>query len=427
MTRSTTNSEQLFGEAREVMPGGVNSPVRAFRSVGGTPRVITHGEGGYIFDADGNRYVDLVGSWGPLITGHAHPKVVEAIVGAAGRGSSFGAPCEAETLLAKAVIDSIPVAEKARFVSSGTEAVMTAVRLARGYTGRDRIVVFQGCYHGHSDALLVSGGSGIATLGLASTAGVTKGAVADTFILPLDNDEAIRELFAEHGDTIAAVIIEPIPANSGLLLQRQGFLELLRELTAEAGSLLIFDEVISGFRASRGGAGELFGIAPDLVTLGKIVGGGLPVGAIAGPAKVMNHLAPEGPVYQAGTLSGNPLAMASGLATLELLDEAAYAHLEAMGARLQEGLKAALKAHNLPGDVVRVGSILWLTFAAEAPRAAWSNDDAVAAYAKFHAAMLDEGVYMAPSAYEVAFVGIAHGEEEIDAVIAAANRAMEAM
>ncbi|MBU0549878.1 glutamate-1-semialdehyde 2,1-aminomutase [Myxococcota bacterium] len=424
---STKRSEALFAEARQLMPGGVNSPVRAFRSVGGTPRVLVEGKGAYVTDADDNRYIDLVGSWGPLIAGHAHPKVVSAITAAAQRGTTFGAPCPDEIELARRVIQAVPIAEKARFVSSGTEAVMTAVRLARGFTKRDRVVVFQGCYHGHSDALLVSGGSGIATLGLASTAGVTAGAVADTFILPLDDEEAVNRLFDEHGATLAAVLIEPIPANSGLLLQRQPFLELLRRRCTQHGALLIFDEVISGFRASRGGAGPRLGITPDIVTLGKIVGGGLPVGAVVASAKIMNTLAPDGPVYQAGTLSGNPLAMAAGVATLDLLDEAAYTRLEVMGARLQAGLEAQLAAKGVAGHVVRVGSILWLTFSAEAPRAAWSDAEAVARYAAFHAAMLAEGVYMAPSAYEVAFLSLSHGKAEVDAIIAAAGRALEAL
>ncbi len=418
-------SEKLYAEACELMPGGVNSPVRAFRSVGGTPRVLQRGEGAYLLDVDDNRYIDLLSSWGPLIAGHAHPQVVEAICTAAQAGTTFGAPCPAEIELARRVIEAIPIAERARFVSSGTEAVMTAVRLARGATQRERILVFEGCYHGHSDALLVSGGSGLATLGIASSAGVTQGAVADTFLLPLNDEAAITQLFAEQGEQIAAALIEPIPANAGLLIQRPEFLKLLRRLCDESGALLIFDEVISGFRVSRGGAGEHYGIRPDLVTLGKIVGGGLPVGAIAGPATLMDQLAPEGPIYQAGTLSGNPLAMASGVATLDLLDETAYARLEEMTERLSAGLEQKLLERGLPGQVARIGSILWMTFAERLPQQRWSDSVAVERYARFHAAMLEEGIYMAPSAYEVAFLSLAHGPAEVEAIIAAAGRALE--
>src|ERR1700760_3450253 len=330
-------SEQLYERAQPVVPRGLNSPVGAFRPVGGAPRFIARGSGPYIFDVDGNRYLDFVGSWGPLILGHAHPRVLEAINQACRHGTTFGAPCMGEVELAERVVQSYPGLEQVRFVSSGTEATMSAIRLARAATGRDLIVKFSGCYHGHADHLLVAAGSGLATFGTASSAGVPAAFVAATRVLPLDDDQALRELFAKEGARIAAVIIEPVPANHGLLLQRKAFLNLLRDETRRHGALLIFDEVISGFRVARGGAAEYYGITPDMATFGKIIGGGLPVGACGASTAIMSRLAPDGDTYQAGTLSGNPVAMAAGLATLETLErESAWEQLEARGARLEQ-------------------------------------------------------------------------------------------
>src|SRR5450432_2109442 len=329
---SHPRSDALYERACRVIPGGVSSPVRAFRAVGGTPLFMERGAGARIFDADGRGYLDLVCSWGPLIAGHAHPAVVSAVSAALTRGTTFGAPCAAEVELAERVVAAYPAAEQVRFVSSGTEAVMSAIRVARAFTGRDLIVKFAGCYHGHADHLLVAAGSGLATFGRPSSAGVPATFVAATRVLPLDDEEALRTLFAVEGDRIAAVIIEPTPANHGLLLQRRAFLQLLRATTARHGTLLIFDEVISGFRLARGGVAELTGITPDMATFGKVIGGGMPVGAFGGSRGVMAHLAPDGDVYQAGTLSGNPVAMAAGLTTLDLLSSTAVWHrLEELG------------------------------------------------------------------------------------------------
>src|SRR5579863_1279352 len=329
-------SAQLYARARRVIPGGVSSPVRAFRAVGGTPLFITRGAGAEIFDADGRGYLDMVGSWGPLILGHAHPAVISAVSEALAHGTTFGAPCAPEVQLAERLVAWYPAAEQVRFVSSGTEAVMSAIRVARAFTGRDLIVKFAGCYHGHADHLLVAAGSGLATFARPSSAGVPEGFTACTRVLPLDDEAAVAALFAREGARIAALIIEPVPANHGLLLQRRAFLETLRRLTSAHGTLLIFDEVISGFRVARGGAAELLGIAPDLATFGKVIGGGMPVGAFGGPRRVLARLAPEGDTYQAGTLSGNPVAMTAGLATLDLLErEDGWQRLEARGAELE--------------------------------------------------------------------------------------------
>jgi glutamate-1-semialdehyde 2,1-aminomutase len=397
--------------ALRVMPGGVSSPVRAFKAVGGTPPVIASASGAEIVDTAGRRYVDLVGSWGPLILGHAHPLVVEAVARAAREGLSFGATSAREIELAERVLARYPFAEKVRLVSTGTEAVMSALRLARGATGRKRIVKFEGCYHGHSDGLLVKAGSGLATFGEPDSAGVPPEIAALTEVLPLDDEGALEELFRRRGGEVAAVVIEPLPANSGLLIQRREFLAKLRDLTRTHGALLIFDEVISGFRVAPGGMTELSGVTPDLVTLGKILGGGLPAAAYLGRAKLMEHLAPNGPVYQAGTLSGNPLAMAAGIATLDALAESsAYARLESLGAELEHGLTAALARAGEPGLVQRVGSILWLALQpAPAPRA-WHavRKESAQRYALLHRALLEQGVWLAPSAFEVAFLSLAH-------------------
>jgi glutamate-1-semialdehyde 2,1-aminomutase len=409
------------------MPGGVSSPVRAFRAVGGAPPVIASARGAEIVDTAGRRYVDLVGSWGPLILGHAHPAVVEAVARAAREGLSFGATSAREIELAERVLARFPFAERVRFVSTGTEAVMSAIRLARGATGRSRIVKFDGCYHGHSDGLLVKAGSGLATFAQPDSAGVPAEIAALTDVLPLDDEAAAEELFDRRGREIAAVLIEPLPANSGLLIQRREFLARLRALTARHGALLVFDEVISGFRVAPGGMTELLGITPDLVTLGKILGGGLPAAAYLGRAELMEKLAPDGPVYQAGTLSGNPVAMAAGIATLDALEEpGVYARLEALSAELERGLAGALERAGEPGVVARVGSILWLALQpAPAPRA-WHAvaKSGAARYAELHRALLERSVWLAPSAFEVAFLSLAHTRSEIARVLQSFEEAL---
>jgi glutamate-1-semialdehyde 2,1-aminomutase len=418
----------LLERAKQAMPGGVSSPVRAFLAVGGEPPVLARASGARVVDVDGREYLDLVGSWGPLILGHAHPAVVEAVERAARDGLSFGATCEREVLLAEAVLARFPWAERVRFVSTGTEAVMSAIRLARGATGRSRIVKFDGCYHGHADSLLVQAGSGLATLGMPSSAGVPKALAELTDVLPLDDEDAASELFARRGREIACVLIEPLPANSGLLLQRQAFLEHLRELTREHGALLVFDEVISGLRVAPGGMCELTGIEPDLVTLGKIVGGGMPVGAYLGRAEPLDQVAPLGPVYQAGTLSGNPVAMAAGLATLAELTPEVYAALEARGAELEQAFAAVLARHRVPATVVRAGSVLWLSLQPGPPPRAWHavERSGTKLYARLHRHALANGLWLAPSAFEVAFLSTAHGPAEIRAAASAFERALEA-
>jgi glutamate-1-semialdehyde 2,1-aminomutase len=418
----------LWERAQRAMPGGVSSPVRAFRAVGGRPPVIVAGRGAELFDAEGRRYVDLVGSFGPLILGHAHAAVVEAVERAARDGLSFGATSAREVELAERVLARFPFAERVRFVSTGTEAVMSALRLARGVTGRARVVKFDGCYHGHSDGLLVRGGSGLATFGTPDSAGVPAEVAALTSVLPLDDEAAAEALFARHGAEIAALVIEPLPANNGLLVQRLEFLRFLRALTRRHGTLLVFDEVISGFRVAPGGMCALTGITPDLVTLGKILGGGLPAAAYAGPAELMERLAPLGPVYQAGTLSGNPVAMAAGLATLSELERpGTYERLEELGARFERELASVLRRHEVPGALVRVGSILWLSLQpGPAPRAAHALDARVAQrFGSLHRQLLSAGVWLAPSAFEVAFLSLAHGDPELARVLQAFEAAFE--
>jgi glutamate-1-semialdehyde 2,1-aminomutase len=418
---------EWWRRAVAAMPGGVSSPVRAFRAVGGEPPVVASARGAELFDAEGRRYVDLVGSWGPLILGHAHPAVVEAVARAARDGLSFGATCRREVELAERVLARFPFAERVRFVSTGTEAVMSAIRLARGVTGRARIVKFDGCYHGHSDCLLVKGGSGLATFTQPDSAGVPAEIAALTEVLPLDDEGAAEELFARRGGAIAAVLIEPLPANAGLLAQRREFLAHLRALCDRHGALLVFDEVISGFRVAPGGMTELTGIRPDLATLGKILGGGLPAAAYLGPARWMEQLAPLGPVYQAGTLAGNPVAMAAGIATLDALARPApYARLEQLGAALQAGIERALRAAGLAASVARVGSILWLALQPGPPPRAWSRVERAGAarYAELHRALLARGVWLAPSAFEVAFLSLAHTEAHVAAVAAALEEAL---
>jgi glutamate-1-semialdehyde 2,1-aminomutase len=409
------SSADLFARAQRVIPGGVNSPVRSFRSVGGTPYFVERAEGPYIYDVDGRRYIDYVQSYGPGILGHAHPKVVEAVVNAAAAGTTYGAPTEAEVVLAEMVVDRVAGLESVRFVSSGTEATMSAIRLARGATGRDRIVKFAGCYHGHADALLAAGGSGVASQGLSGCDGVTDGAVADTVVAPYNR-------VPEIDDTVAAVIVEPVAANMGLVAPAPGFLEGLRTACDAAGALLVFDEVITGFRLAPGGAAGYFGVTPDLWCFGKVIGGGLPVGAFGGRWDVMEHLAPLGGVYQAGTLSGNPLAMAAGRTTLELLDGDAHARLTATATRLADGLAGAFADAGLTAILPRVGPLLGLFFGATNPT---DFDEAQVlaengVYPKVFHALLERGVALAPGAYEVLFPSLAHDDEVVEATITAA-------
>jgi len=409
-------SAELYAHACRVIPAGVSSPVRAFRAVGGTPLFIARGEGARVFDADGRSYLDFVGSWGPLILGHAHPHVVNAVREALSRGTTFGAPCAAEVELAERVVAAYPAAEQVRFVSSGTEAVMSAIRVARAFTGRDLVVKFAGCYHGHADHLLVAAGSGLATFGRPSSAGVPEAFTGCTRVLPLDDAAAAAALFAREGAHIAAVIIEPVPANHGLLPQRPEFITQLRRLTREHGALLVFDEVITGFRLARGGAAERLGVQPDLATFGKVIGGGMPVGAFGGARAIMARLAPDGDTYQAGTLSGNPVAMAAGLATLDVLErESGWERLESCGAELERLLQPVLAQARFPLHFIRQGSLFWLAcHETGAPRTAapLSARESARFAALFHA-MLERGIYLPPSAYETCFLSLAHASGDL--------------
>jgi len=418
----TSANEGLFDRARRVIPGGVNSPVRSFRSVGGTPYFVTTAEGPYVWDADGRRYIDYVQSYGPNILGHAHPGVVDAVNRAAADGTSYGAPTEAEIRLAETVVERVEGLEALRFVNSGTEATMTALRLARGATGRDRIVTFAGCYHGHADALLAAGGSGVADQGISGCDGVTDGAVADTIVAPYN-------VVPELDDTVAAVVVEPVAANMGLVAPADGFLDGLRRACDTAGALLVFDEVISGFRLAKGGASEWFKVQPDLWCFGKVIGGGLPVGAFGGRWEIMEHLAPLGGVYQAGTLSGNPLAMAAGQATLDLLDGQAYQRLEATAARLAKGLTDALTGAGLDAVLPRVGSLLGL-FLGDREPTCFDEVKVIAEnglYPKVFHALLERGVALAPGPYEVLFPSLAHTDEVVDSTIETAVQAAAAV
>ena len=427
-SHSTERSHELFTRARARTPGGVNSPVRAFGSVGGTPRFLARGRGCRVEDVDGTVYIDAVGSWGPLLLGHAHPAVRAAIVGALERGTSFGAPTEAEVDLAEAVVDRAPGAEWVRFVNSGTEATMSAIRLARGATGRELLIKFAGNYHGHADALLVEAGSGALTTGVPSSAGVPAATAATTLVARYNEPESVREVLEAHPGRVAAVIVEPVAGNMGVVPPAEGFLDALRALTREHGALLISDEVMTGFRVARGGAAERFGLRADLVTWGKVIGGGLPAAAYGGRADLMHHVSPLGAVYQAGTLSGNPLAMAAGLATFRAIDEAGdvYATLEALGERLEAGLLGAASALGVPVAINRVGSMLTLFFSERPVRglADATSCDPEAFRVFFHG-LLSRGVYWPPSPFEAAFLSYAHGPDDIDAMLAAAVGALE--
>lgn len=422
----TTRSAELFTRAERVIPGGVNSPVRAFRAVGGSPLFIREASGATITDADGNRFIDYVGSWGPMLLGHAHPAVIEAVHRAAERGTSFGAPTVLEIELAEKIIEAFPSIELVRLVSSGTEAVMSALRVARGFTGRDRVVKMEGCYHGHSDGLLVKAGSGLATFGTPDSSGVPADVARNTLVIPYNDEAALKRVFEDQGSEIACVIVEPIAGNMGCVRPRAGYLAAIREMTTGYGALLIFDEVITGFRVAFGGAQELYGVKADLTCLGKIIGGGLPAAAFGGRADVMKRVAPLGSVYQAGTLSGNPLAVTAGLEMLKLLKEInPYAELERRGAKLELGLREAAARAGVASTINRVGSMM-TAFFVEGPVTDWpsaAKSDAEQ-YARFFRAMLEEGVYLAPSQFECAFVSTAHTDQDIEKTIEAARSAM---
>jgi len=414
-------SETLFERARKVIPGGVNSPVRAFGAVGGTPPFIVSGKGAELTDADGKTYIDFVGSWGPLILGHADEDVVAAVKGAAERGTSFGAPTEAEVDLAEILVEHVPSVERVRMVNSGTEATMSALRLARGYTGRDKVIKFSGCYHGHGDAFLVQAGSGATTFGEPNSPGVCADTVKDTLLARFNDLDSVNALVKENGGQIAALIVEPVAGNMGMIPPKTGFLEGLREITAKEGIVLIFDEVITGFRLGPGGAQDLFGVTPDLTTLGKIIGGGLPVGAYGGKAEIMARLSPEGPVYQAGTLSGNPVAVAAGLATLrKLLQPGVYDRLERLGKRLADGIGLNLRELGFPATFHALKSMSCLFFRkgpVVSDEEAMASDTAL--YGRYFHGMLERGIYLAPAQFETAFVSAAHAEDHVDRAIEA--------
>ena len=428
-TIKTTKSQEIFAAAQNLMPGGVSSPVRAFKSVGGQPIVFDRVKGAYIWDVDGNQYIDYVGTWGPAICGHAHPEVIAALHEALEKGTSFGAPSVLENILAEMVINAVPSIEMVRFVNSGTEACMAVLRLMRAFTGRDKLIKFEGCYHGHADMFLVKAGSGVATLGLPDSPGVPKSATSNTLTAPFNNLEAVKELFEENRDEIAGVILEPIVGNAGFIAPDAGFLEGLRELTHEHGALLVFDEVMTGFRIAYGGAQEKFGITPDLTTLGKIIGGGLPVGAYGGRRDIMSMVAPAGPVYQAGTLSGNPLAMTAGIKTLELLQKpGTYEYLDSITQKLADGLLQIAKETGHAACGGQISGMFGLFFA-NGP--VHNYEDAkksdTAKFGRFHRGMLERGIYLAPSQFEAGFTSIAHTEEDIDRTLKAAQDVMSTL
>jgi len=423
---SINNSEKLFSKALQVIPGGVNSPVRACKSVNSEPLFIDHADGCMIFDADGNGYIDYIGSWGPMILGHRHPAVMEAISRALEQGTSYGAPTDLEVELAELIIKAVPSVEMIRMVNSGTEATMSAIRLARGFTGRDAIIKFDGCYHGHADSLLVEAGSGVATLGIPGSPGVPKSFVAHTLSLPYNDIDSIKTVMADRGKEVACIIVEPVAGNMGLVPPVDGFLETLRELTLEAGSLLIFDEVMTGFRVAYGGAQALYGISPDITCLGKIIGGGLPVGAYGGKREILEHMAPQGPVYQAGTLSGNPLAMSAGIATIKQLKTPGfYDILDKKSERLASGITEMVQKMKINARTERVGSMMGLFFTAGDVN---NFDDAKTCdldmFSAFYKGMRKKGIYIAPSQFEALFVSAAHEMEHIEATIAAVEEVL---
>ncbi|NEX82590.1 glutamate-1-semialdehyde 2,1-aminomutase [Aeromonas rivipollensis] len=420
-----SKSDQLFEQARQTIPGGVNSPVRAFNGVGGTPRFIDHADGAYLYDVDGQAYVDYIGSWGPMLLGHNHPAIKAAVINAVEKGLSYGAPTEIEVLMAEKVRQIVPSMEQVRMVNSGTEATMSAIRLARGYTGRDKIVKFEGCYHGHADSLLVKAGSGALTLGQPNSPGVPADFAKHTLTCVFNDLDSVREAFTQYGSEIACIIVEPVAGNMNCIPPVPGFLEGLRTICDEFGALLILDEVMTGFRVSLRGAQGYYNIDPDLTTLGKIIGAGMPVGAFGGKKKVMQYIAPTGPVYQAGTLSGNPVAMAAGLAMLDLLLEPGlYEQLSAKTARVAEGLKAAAAKHGIPLAITYVGGMFGFFFTEETEITRYEQVTRcdMERFKRFYHLMLEEGVYLAPSAYEAGFLSLAHGDKEIEHTLAAAER-----